>query len=115
MKKLSLILLPLILTVGCQESGSNGGGGAREAAGEAVNAPTRYIDANVRAPHQAQVTTATSSINSAIRMFVVAEGRNPSSLAELLESGYMSQLPELPSGASYSYSAQTGQVTILGY
>jgi hypothetical protein len=115
MKKLSLILLPLVLTVGCQESGSNGGGGAREAAGEAVNAPTRYIDANVRARHQAQVTTATSSINSAIRMFVVAEGRNPSSLAELLESGYMSQLPELPSGASYSYSAQTGQVTILGY
>lgn len=115
MKKLSLILLPLILTIGCQESGSNGGGGAQEAAEEAVSAPGRYIDANMRARHQAQVTSATSSINSAIRMFSVAEGRNPASLNELMETGYMSQMPDLPSGASYSYNPQSGQVTILGY
>lgn len=113
MKKFSLLLLPLIALLGCQEN--NNGGGAREAAGEAINAPSDYVGANVRAQQQAQVTSATTTVNNAIRMFNAAEGRNPNSLNELTETGYLTSLPQLPRGASYNYNPQTGQLTIDGY
>lgn len=106
MKKLSLLILPLIAFTGCDENG---------AAREAVDAPSDYVGANVRAQQQAQVTSATSTVNSAIRMFAATEGRNPRDLNELRDEGYLERLPDLPRDASFDYNPQTGELGVTGY
>jgi hypothetical protein len=111
MKKISLFFLPLLLLVGCQDNG----GAAREGAREAVDAPSRYLGANVRAQQQAQVTTAVNSVTGAVRMFQTQEGRYPQNLNELVQKNYLSAIPALPQGASFRYNAQTGEVAVDGY
>lgn len=114
MKRKTFLLLSPLLSVALAFVGCEGGS-ARDAANEAVNAPSDYVGTHVRAKQQAEVTTARSTVNNAIRMFQAAEGRNPSSLDELGETGFLDRLPSLPSGASYDYDAASGQVTIQGY
>lgn len=113
MKKLYLFLLPALclISTGCEKAKEN----LEQGASEAVNAPTDYLRANVRAKQQAEVTTALSSVNNAVRMFQASEGRAPKSLNELISEGYMPALPALPSGVSYKYDARTGQVSVDGY
>lgn len=115
MKKFSLLFLPLVFLVGCERTGGTSAQEIKEGAREAVNAPADYVGANVRAKHQAEVTTATSSVNNAVRMFQVAEGRFPNSLNELVQEDYLPAMPTLPRGASFNYDAQTGAVTVEGY
>lgn len=112
MKKSLLLLLPLFLFAACEQATREE---VKEGAREAVNAPSDYVGANVRAKKQAEVTTATSSVNNAIRMFQASEGRLPKSLDELVAEDYLPALPSLPTGASFKYNAQTGQVTVDGY
>jgi hypothetical protein len=112
MKPISLLLLSCLLLVGCQENGGTRGQEAREGMRDAVNAPADYVTANVRAQQQAQTTTALNSVNGAIRMFQVSEGRNPSNLNELVQQNYLPALPELPRGAVYRYDPQTGQASV---
>lgn len=115
MKKTCLFFLPLVILAGCEENGGASSQEIREGARDAVNAPADYVGANVRAKQQAEVTTAMSSVNNAVRMFEAAEGRKPNSLNELVEERYLPGLPTLPKGASFNYDAQTGQVAVEGY
>jgi hypothetical protein len=109
-----LLALAVVFFSGCGENAPTAQE-VREGAREGVEAPTRYVGANIRAQQQAQVTSATTTVNSAIRMFQAAEGRNPRDLNELIQAGYLGTLPELPRGASFHYTAQTGAVTVVGY
>jgi hypothetical protein len=111
MKKIVLLVSPLLLLVGCQENGS----AVREGVREGVEAPSRYVGANIRAQQQAQVTAALNSVNGAVRMFHTTEGRYPQSLNELVQRNYLATLPDLPRGVSYAYDARTGQVSVSGY
>lgn len=113
-RKFCLFFLPLLATLGCQEKGDTSREEAREGVRDAINAPADYVGANIRAGQQAQVTTATTSVNSAIRMFQAQEGRNPRSLNELVEEGYLPAIPDLPRGASFEYDAETGEATVSG-
>lgn len=117
MKKIGLFFFPLFIFAGCQQQGgdtSDTNGTAGEAAREAVEAPSRYLGANVKAKQQAEVTTALGSVRNAVRMFQATEGRFPRSLNELVEEDFLPALPSLPSGSSYSYNSQTGEVTVTG-
>lgn len=107
MKKI-IWILPLIFAVAACEP-------VKKGASEAVNAPTDYIGANVRAKQQAEVTTAVSTVNNAIRMFQAGEGRLPKNIGELVTEGYLPAVPSLPKGASFSYNPQTGQLGVDGY
>jgi len=115
MKKWSLFFLPLLILTGCQENGGTNAQQLREGAREAIDAPADYLGANVRAQHQAQVTSAKTSVEGAVRMFQASEGRYPRNLDELVTEKYLSAIPQLPRGASFNYNAQTGQVTVAGY
>lgn len=59
---------------------------------------------------QAQLQT----LRSAVMSFKAMEGRNPSSLDELVEKRFISQLPTPPRGKRYVYDAGTGEVGLEG-
>jgi len=103
-----VLFLSIAVLAGCQENG----GQVREGARQAVDAPADYVTANVRAQQQAQTQTAVTTVNNAVRMFQAAEGRNPQSLAELQQEGYLAAIPETPRGTTLNYNPQTGQVTV---
>lgn len=109
-----LFLLPFLVLAACQDNGNTSREEVREGAREAVDAPANYLSANLRAQQQAQATTAVATVNNAIRLFQASEGRNPHSLEELQETGYLPAVPDLPRDASFRYDAQTGEVSIEG-
>ena len=53
------------------------------------------------------------TLQKAIDMFKLQEGRLPASLAEVKEKGYVPQIPEAPVGKKFSYDAATGKVTLV--
>lgn len=66
-----------------------------------------------KAPGRAKATTATLSVQQAINSFAALEGRNPQSLQELIEKGYMDRLPEPPAGTKFSYDPASGKVSVV--
>lgn len=110
-----LLFLSALLLVGCQEGGNSTAKKIKEGATEAVNAPSDYVGANLRAKQQATATTAKATVTKAIQMFKASEGRNPASLDELIQNGYLVGIPDLPKGASFDYDPQSGTATLQGY
>lgn len=54
-----------------------------------------------------------ASVRQAIQMYHAAEGRFPATLQELVSSGYLRALPQLPPGYRWEYNPQTGEVRVL--
>ena len=107
-------LIPL-LAAGCDKqpddptsAATNSGGG-----GSVVTAPVDYLGAVSKAQQKAVKTVDTTSIDKAIQLFQVEQGRNPADLNELVQTKYLSRIPEAPYGTKISYDAASGKVTMV--
>ncbi|EEF57564.1 hypothetical protein [Pedosphaera parvula] len=76
-----------------------------------ANQPAASGDsAMANAQNKALKVVDTASLNQAIQMFKVQEGRNPNTLDELVEKKVIPALPEPPAGMKYSYDPAVGSV-----
>ena len=111
----SFALATSVFLVGCGESSDKPGQPTNGAAssGNPLNAPADYLGALGKAQQTAVKTTDTASLNRAIQMFSVEEGRNPKDLNELVEKKYIPKLPAAPNGMKLEYDAAAGKVKVV--
>jgi len=81
--------------------------------GNPLSAPADYLGAASRAQKKAQQTTATVSLESAVKAFEAEEGKLPKDLNELVTKEYLASLPKPPNGMKFNYDPATGKVTII--
>ena len=103
-----------LLLCGCGDSSNKSAGGATNASsGSPLTAPVDYIKAAGKAENTAIKTVDTTSLNQAIQLFNVENGRNPKDLNELVEKKFISQIPPAPFGMKLEYDANAGKVTAV--
>jgi len=76
------------------------------------NAFDRYAGVMMKAKRQAESLTDVLPLKQLIDSFKAQEGRNPSSLQELVEKGYTREIPQPPPGKQYVYDPSTGSVKV---
>ena len=81
--------------------------------GNPLTAPVDYLAAAGKAQQSAVKTVDTVSINQAIQLFLVENGRYPKDLNELVEKKFMPKLPAAPYGMKLAYDANTGKVSVV--
>jgi len=119
---LFLSIIAGLLVAGCGENSSTTGQTTNAAAGEnslsapgenPLTAPVDYLDAVGKAKQSAVKTVDVASINQAIQMFNVENGRFPKDLNELVAEKFIPQIPKAPYGMKIVYNAATGKVTVV--
>jgi hypothetical protein len=113
-----LVCLPLL---GCGEksaapqSGSQAPAAATNAgsSGSVLTAPVDYLAAAAKAQQNAVKVVDTTSLNKAIQMFNVSNGRNPKDLNELVEQKFIPKIPDTPYGTKLEYNADSGEVKVV--
>ncbi|HXT10258.1 MAG TPA: hypothetical protein VN873_01755 [Candidatus Angelobacter sp.] len=115
-----IVLLPavaLIIATGCGQSNSSQTGGSTNAAANdtanPIQAGAQYVGALGRAKQAAGKTVDIASVNQAIGLFQVDKGRFPNSLDELVQTGYLKKLPDVPYGMKLDYDPATGQAKVV--
>ncbi len=78
-----------------------------------LDAPAGYLGAVARAQQTAVKTIDTTSVDKAIQMFAVENGRNPKDLNELVEQKYLPKIPDAPYGTKLVYDANSGTVKVV--
>lgn len=102
----------LALLAGCGDKSSSNG--TTNAPGSsALNAPADYVGIVVEAPNRAHKVVDTASLNQAVQMFRVEEGRNPKSLEELVEQKLIPRIPDPPRGMKFVYDEKSGSVSAV--
>jgi hypothetical protein len=104
-----------LLFLGCGEKSdtANPSAGSSTNSGGVLTAPADYLQAAGNAKKSAEKTIDTVSINKAIQMFNVSEGRYPKDLQELVDGKYMPSIPEAPYGMKIEYDATKGEVKVV--
>jgi hypothetical protein len=107
-------VLGALLLVGCGNDQSKPVQGTNSAAaGSPLDAPGGYVGALSRAQNTAVKTIDTTSLDEAVQMFNVQEGRLPKDLNELVEKKLIGKLPPVPFGMKLDYDAATGKVSVV--
>ncbi len=78
-----------------------------------LTAPVDYLNAAAKGQRNAVKTIDTASLNQAIQLFNVDQGRNPKDLNELVQKKYIPQLPTPPYGMKLDYDANSGKVSVV--
>jgi hypothetical protein len=91
------------------KSGTNAAGSSDSV----LTAPVDYLSAAAKAQQTAVKTVDTTSLNKAIQMFNVSNGRNPKDLNELVEQKFIPKIPDTPFGTKLEYNADSGEVKIV--
>jgi hypothetical protein len=78
-----------------------------------LNAPAGYLGALAKGQQTAVKTVDTASLDKAIQLFSVENGRNPKDLNELVEQKFIPKIPETPFGTKLVYDAAAGTVKIV--
>jgi hypothetical protein len=86
---------------------------AASTASSPLNAPAGYLGAIAKGQQTAVKTIDTTSLDKAIQLFAVENGRNPKSLNELVEQKFIPKIPETPYGTKLVYDADAGTVKIV--
>ena len=104
-----------LLLAGCSEKSSApaAGSNSTSSGSSPLNAPADYVGALGKAQQNAVKTVDTTSVNKAIELFNVDQGRNPKDLNELVEKKYMPQIPTPPPGMKLDYDANAGTVRVV--
>ncbi len=110
--------LPLaagLLLSGCGESSNKPPQTTNGAASGSspLSAPADYLGALGKAQQTAVKTVDTTSLNQAISMFNVENGRFPKDLNELVEKKIIPKIPEAPRGMKLDYVATAGKVKVV--
>ena len=108
----------LVLALGCGRDSSAGDNPPEEALenasssdGNPLTAPVDYLGAVNQAQKSSANKISLLGIQQAIQQFKVVEDRLPRSLEEVVSSGFISRLPEMPRGQTLQYDPQTGIVS----
>lgn len=106
-----------LLLVGCSDSSKQpaptASTNASTATGNPLTAPVDYINSAVKAQHSAVKTVDVTSVNKAIEMFNVQEGRFPKDLDELVAKKYIPLVPTPPFGSKLEYDSTAGTVKVV--
>jgi uncharacterized lipoprotein YajG len=115
MKTLLLPLVGLLLVAGCGPSSATATKptNAPAAGDNPANAPADYLGGLAKAQKSAVRVVDTTSLNQAIQLFNVQEGRFPKDLNELVTEQYLPRIPEPPAGMKITYDAVKGQVKVV--
>jgi hypothetical protein len=110
-----LSLAASLLLIGCGQSNEKPGQPTNAAAGGSspLSAPADYVGALGKAQQLAVKTVDTTSLNQAIQMFGVENGRNPKDLNELVEKKFIPSIPAAPYGMKLEYNAAEGKVKVV--
>src|SRR5437016_3059290 len=110
-----LAVTSVLLLAGCGEKSSppTQTTNASSSGGSPLTAPVDYLNAMGKAQQSAVKTVDTTSLDQAIQLFNVDQGRNPKDLNELVEKKYIPQLPKPPYGTKLEYDAVAGKVTVV--
>jgi len=101
--------------VGCSDSSKRPASAATNAPteGSVLTAPVDYLNAAAKAQQSAVKTVDTTSLNKALELFNVQEGRFPKDLNELVAKKYMPLIPTPPIGTKLEYDANAGTVKVV--
>jgi len=114
MKIFNSVFVPVAvagLLVGCgHKSGSSPQ--ATNAVNVATNGFAGYVKGLGEAQKTADKTIDVTSINKALQMFNVQEGRYPKDLQELVPN-YIAKIPDAPAGSKIVYDPNTGTVKVV--
>ena len=112
---LCFALAASLVLIGCGESSDKPGQPTNGATGGSspLNAPADYVGALGKAKQAAVKTADTTSLNQAIQMFNVDQGRNPKDLNELVEKKFIPKIPDAPYGMKLDYDATAGKVKVV--
>lgn len=78
-----------------------------------ASAPAGYLGALAKGQQTAVKTIDTASLDKAIQMFSVENGRNPKDLNELVEQKFIPKIPETPFGTKLVYDSASGTVKVV--
>jgi hypothetical protein len=101
-------LVGTMLLLGCGDKPANSTPGTNP-----LNAPADYVGALGKGQATAIKTVDIASLNQAIQMFNVQEGRFPKDLNELVESKLVGKVPAAPYGMKLVYDAALGKVSVV--
>jgi hypothetical protein len=109
-----LVFAAALLLAGCGEKSDTQAGATNNASsgGNPLNAPADYLRAVANAQQSAVKTLDTTSLDKAIQLFNVDQGRNPKDLKELVPK-YIPRIPEVPYGMKLVYDADAGSVKVV--
>jgi hypothetical protein len=109
-------LASLLLASACDQKPAASPTSATNAASKSTSpadAPAGYLGAIMKAQQTAVKTIDTTSIDKAIQLFSVENGRNPKDLNELVEQKFLPKIPETPYGTKLVYDAGSGTVKVV--
>lgn len=110
--------LPLILALGaCSEKSDTSSTASSptnsSSASSPLDAPAGYLGALARGQQTAVSTIDTASLDKAIQLFSVENGRNPKDLNELVDQKFIPKIPATPYGTKLVYDSTSGKVSIV--
>ncbi|HDN97698.1 MAG: hypothetical protein DRP67_04510 [Candidatus Omnitrophota bacterium] len=77
-----------------------------------LNAPAKYGETLGRALKKAEGLKEVIYLRNKINTFQIEEGRYPNSLEELVEKGYIDEIPRPPKGMEFVYDPKTGSLEV---
>jgi hypothetical protein len=113
---LCISLSSLVLLTACDEKSSTPQAGTNAAPSTAtspLNAPAGYLGAVAKGQQTAVKVIDTTSLDKAIQLFSVENGRNPKDLNELVDQKFIPRIPETPFGTKLSYDSSSGTVKVV--
>lgn len=109
-----ICLMGMLLLVGCGNNDSKPATGTNSTGKvNPPDAPGGYVGALGRAQTTAVKTIDTTSLDEAVQMFNVQEGRLPKDLNELVEKKLIGKIPPVPYGMKLDYDPATGKVSVV--
>ncbi len=112
-KSVIALLFGTALLTGCGQTDPAAQPAESQVGQNPVDAPTDYLKTVAKAKKSSEAGVDTASLNSAISMFQVEQGRNPKDLNELVTSGTMKALPTPPYNMKFEYDAAKGTVKVV--
>ena len=111
----ALLLVPSLLTACGEKQSSKAASGTNAASsqGSPLTAPVDYLGAVGKGQQTAEKVIETTSIERAIDMFKIDQGRNPKSLDELVKEGFLPKIPAPPYGMKIDYDPASGRVKLV--
>jgi hypothetical protein len=105
----------VLLAVGCDNKSTTATSSTNTTASSSspLDAPGNYLKAVANGQQSAVKTVDTTSLNKAIELFNVDQGRNPKDLDELVQKKYIPKIPETPFGTRLQYDPTAGNVKVV--
>ena len=111
-----LCIIGSLLLLGCGDKTDKPVSAATNASSSGsspLTAPVDYLGALGKGQQKAVQTADLVTLKSAIQMFNVDKGRNPTDLSELVREQYIPRLPAAPYGMKIVYDAASGTVKVV--